>query len=161
MLRSVFTVLVMFAAIAAYPQDKSTRFDKALFYKAMEKGTLEDIENQLELTQKSGLTDKSAFEGGLLMKKAGKVSKPGEKLRLFKSGRNKLEPLIKKFPENVEYRFIRLMIQENAPDILGYNKDFKTDKEVIKKFFNTLSPVVKEAVENYSRISKILTPADL
>jgi len=59
------------------------------------------------------------------MKKAGLVAGVGNKLKVFKTGLQELEASIKQDNTNAEYRFMRLMIQENAPGILGYKKEIK------------------------------------
>ena len=63
------------------------------------------------------------FTGALLMKKAGFNAPPAIKLHLFKSGHKMLEAAIRNNPENAEFRFLRLIIQEHAPGILGYKND--------------------------------------
>lgn len=45
---------------------------------------------------------------------------------------------------NSEYRFLRLMIQENAPDILGYNMEIEEDAAAVKKHFPDFTEVVKK-----------------
>ncbi len=102
----------------------------------------------------------TAYEGALLMKKAGLIKGPGNKLSTFKEGREKLEKAIEMDSENGEYRFLRLMIQENAPDMLGYNKNIQEDAAVVQKKYNELSDEVKQAVQSYSDKSKALKGID-
>ena len=78
-------------------------------------------------------------------------------LASFKAGKVKLESAIEKDSANTEYRFLRLMIQENAPKILGYHTALEKDNLYIRKNFKTLSPVVQQAVLGYSRQSKIIS----
>jgi hypothetical protein len=111
-------------------------------------------------TMKETGIDKDAYEGALLMKKAGLVSKPAEKLRFFKAGRIKLETSLAKDSSNGEYHFLRLIIQEHAPGIVHYRADLKTDSEYIHHTFKNLSPVVQKAITDYSKHSKILRPED-
>ena len=82
------------------------------------------------------------------------------KLNIFKEGHRKLEAVIKKDNMNAELRFLRLIIQENAPGILGYKSDLKQDSELIKKSFTDLPQVVQQAIIDYSKKSKILNPSD-
>jgi hypothetical protein len=71
-----------------------------------------------------------------------------------------LEAAIKKDSLNAELRFLRLMIQENAPGMLGYKSDIEKDSAYIRKSFKTLPEVVQQAFLNYSKKSKVLKPAD-
>ena len=90
------------------------------------------------------------------MKKAGLAGIPVQKLNLFKQGHKELEAAIKREPKNVEFRFLRLMIQENAPGVLGYKDQLPEDSEYIKKSYKTLPDEVQRAIEDYSKKSKIL-----
>jgi hypothetical protein len=135
-------------------------FDKSLFYKAIALEDVDRVDEQLNILKSSSITGKEAFEGTLLMKKAGLVHNPKKKLSLFKSGHQDLEKAINKDRDNAEFRFLRLLIQENAPGILNYNDDLKKDSEYIRKSFKSLSPVVQDAIRDYSKKSKILNPSD-
>lgn len=101
-----------------------------------------------------------AYKGALLMKKASLLKRPKYKLETFKSGHDLLESAIENQPGNPEFRFLRLMIQENAPKFLTYHDDIKTDADYIVKNFQQLSPEVKKEVEGYSKTSKTLTSED-
>jgi len=142
-------------------QDKAGGFDRKDFYLAMRGNNEEAVNKQLALVKLAALPEKSAFEGALLMKKAGLVGGPGKKLSLFKDGHKKLESVLSKDSSNTELRFLRLMIQEHAPGILGYKKELQKDKIFIRTHYKKLPPAVQEAVTDYSKESKILKPADL
>ena len=62
----------------------------------MASDNLQEINTQLAFISTSSINEKEAYEGALLMKKAGLVTKAKEKLSLFKAGRLKLEASIKK-----------------------------------------------------------------
>ncbi|MEJ0102320.1 MAG: hypothetical protein WDO19_07125 [Bacteroidota bacterium] len=155
---------ILFALTVACSQGHAQSFNRKEFYSVMASGTVETVNEQINLLKNSPpipLTDKEAFEGALLMKKAGLVSGAGKKLNLFKNGHRKLEAAIKKDGENAEYRFLRLMIQEHAPGILGYKDDLKKDSAYIRQSYKKLPAEVQEAIINYSKISKILKSEDL
>ena len=135
-------------------------FNRNDFYSAMASGTLKAIDEQIILLRNSTNEYKTAFEGALLMKKAGLAGGGGRKLNLFKDGHKKLEAAIKKDPDNAEFRFLRLMIQENAPGILGYKDDLKKDSAYIRQSYKKLPAEVQGAISDYSKTSKILKPAD-
>lgn len=157
----VFLLFVMvFVNNTVYSQDGDSEFKKALFYKAMDKGSETEINNQLAIIKVSSFAGKGAFEGALLMKKAGMAGGAKKKLNLFKEGHKKLEGILNKDSLNVEYRFLRLIIQEHTPGILGYKKDLGKDSRFIQENFRKLPPVVQQAVTDYSKQSKVLKPVN-
>ena len=89
------------------------------------------------------------------------VTGPKKKLDLFKEGHKKLEAALNKDSSNTEFRFLRLMIQEHAPGLLGYKRELEKDRLYIKNNFKKLPPVLQDAVISYSKESKILKPGDL
>lgn len=119
------------------------------------------IDNQLKELANSKETSHQAYAGALLMKKAGLVKGPSKKLKFFKEGRKKLEHAIESHKDNGEYRFLRLMIQENAPDILGYNKEMEEDAAMIRQKYASLPAAVKDAIQAYSNESKKLKSLSL
>jgi hypothetical protein len=131
-------------------------FDKSALYSAMAANDVEAVNTQLGVVKASSVNEKEAYEGALLMKKAGMVTKAKEKLSLFKAGRLKLEAAIKKDKENAEFSFLRLIIQEHAPKIVDYGNDIKTDIGSIRSNYKTLPPVVQQAIIDYSKKSKVL-----
>ncbi|HEX5150380.1 MAG TPA: hypothetical protein VFW07_02965 [Parafilimonas sp.] len=135
-------------------------FDKASYYKILKSGTAKEIDNELSKIEACTLGDKEAFKGALLMKKAGLVDIPKKKLDYFKSGRIKLETVLRDDSTNAEYRFLRLIIQEHAPKIVKYSSQLREDAAFIKKNYKTLSPDIQKIVIDYSQTSKFLKPQD-
>ena len=82
----------------------------------------------------------------------------GIKLNLFKSGRLKLETAIKKDKTNAEFSFLRLIIQEHAPKVVDYRNNIENDVAVIRSNFKTMPPEVQQAINDYSKKSKVLKP---
>ena len=161
MLKTTVSFLLMISFLFAHAKNPPQDFDRAAFYAAMASGKLEDINKEIDIVSKSSLAEKNAFEGTLLMNKAGLINGPGNKLSVFKSGHKKLEAEILKDSNNAEFRFLRLMIQEHAPGILGYKSNLQSDREFIIKNSKKLLPAVQHAVADYSQKSKILKPGDL
>ena len=155
--RTSLLILFLAFAVNGYSQD----FDRPSFYAAMASDNVTQIDKQLEIVSKSSITGKEAFEGALAMKKAGLIKGAGKKLNLFKAGHKKLETALNKDAGNAEYHFLRLIIQENAPGILGYKNDLEKDSTIIVTQFKTLSPHVQQAVTDYSKNSKVIKPTDL
>lgn len=130
--------------------------DRSAFYTAIASDNITVIDAQLAVLKTASGADKDAFEGALLMKKAGLVAKTKEKMSLFKAGRGKLEIAIDKENNNAEYRFLRLLIQENAPKIVNYRSDVTDDIAVIKANYKALPASVQQAIADYSKKSKAL-----
>jgi len=62
------------------------------------------------------------------MKQAEYSFNPMSKLRIFKKTKNKLEELILNNPKNIDLRYVRLLLQEKTPELLGYKNNIEEDK---------------------------------
>lgn len=136
-------------------------FDKAAFYNSMSSGTMDRINEALETVRSATFADKDAYEGALLMRKAGLLKRPEEKLKAFRSGRIKFEKAMQQDGDNGEYRFLRLTIQEHAPRVVKYYHEQEKDKQFIQKTYKNLPPVVQKAILEYSKTSRVLRQEDL
>jgi hypothetical protein len=127
------------------------------FYKAMQENDKALVNAQLtDLKSVTPKNTQDAFMGTLIMKKAGMGGSPITKLHLFKEGHKLLESAILQEPNNAEFRFLRLMIQENAPGILGYKNDEEKDSEFIRKSYKSLPDDLQHAIVDYNKKSKVL-----
>lgn len=131
-------------------------FDRSAFYAAMASSRLDEIEQQLTALKTLALPEKEAYEGALLMKKSGLVTKAKEKLSLFKAGRSKLENSIAREIDNPEFRFLRLIIQEHAPRIVNYRNELEKDSKLIRSGFKSLPDIVQTAILDYCKKSTVL-----
>lgn len=145
----LISAMLLISSTGIYAQEKQV-------YNALASDNLVTIEKQIKVLGNPKTESGAAYLGTLLMKKAGLIKGPGKKLKVFKEGREKLEDAINGNKENGEYRFLRLMIQENAPGILGYNKEIKADAALVKQKYADLDPGVKNAIKDYSRKSRNL-----
>jgi hypothetical protein len=136
-------------------------FDKAGYYAVMASTGVEAIDAELTALGSVSIKEKDAYEGALLMKKAGLLARPKDKLATFKSGYRKLESALAKDSGNIEYHFLRLMIQEHAPKVVHYNKDQESDSQDIIRSFKNLTPVVRQAILDYCKHSNILHEREL
>lgn len=155
-IRIILNVLFLFWGLNLVAKSHKAGFDKTAFYSAMAASDINLINNQLSVLKASSINEKDAYEGALLMKKAGLVTRAQEKLSLFKQGRLKLEAAIKKDKDNAEFSFLRLIIQEHAPKIVDYRNNIVTDSALIRLHFKTLSPIIQQAINDYSKKSKVL-----
>lgn len=136
-------------------------FDRTAFYEVMRSGGIDEINKELSTIAYASIQEKDVYSGALLMKKAGLVHKPKDKLNFFKAGRIRFETGFRADSANVEYHFLRLTIQEHAPNIVKYRGQLGDDARYIHKYFSTLTPVVRQAVIGYSKTSKWLHLEDL
>ncbi|MCF0070846.1 hypothetical protein LZD49_10215 [Dyadobacter sp. CY261] len=148
---------LLVTAVAANAQ-----VDKGAYYKALSSGEEESIDKLLATLESERATSKvNAYKGALTMKKAGYVKGVGGKVKTFKKGAHLLEEEIKSNPDNTEFRFLRLTIQEHAPGILKYNKEIDADKEAIVSGFAKLDANLKTVITDYAKDSKVLKESDL
>lgn len=159
--RIIFALLFILSGVIVQGKNLLQKFDKSAFYAVMASGSLEEINNELEVVTSSSASEKEGYEGALLMRKAGLVARPAEKLKLFKAGRIKLETALLNDNSNTEFHFLRFAIQEHAPKIVKYRAGLETDKQFILKSYKNLSPTVQHAIMDYTKNSKILHAQDL
>jgi hypothetical protein len=156
----IFFAWFFIAAIGVQGKNLVRIFDRSAFYATMATSNVTDVNNELALLETLKADEKEAYEGALLMKKAGLLTKPAEKLKFFKSGRIKLETALLKDSSNGEYHFLRLIIQEHAPKIVKYRKNLEKDREFVINSFRYLPPDVQQAIKDYTKDSKTLHPED-
>lgn len=74
-----------------------------------------------------------AYICSLRMKKAEYSWNPWRKYRIFQREKEALEDLVRSFPDCIQVRYIRLLIQEKLPAFLGYNKNIQEDTAFLKR----------------------------
>jgi len=156
----IFLVLMAFGIPGLKAHTFFQQFDKPSYYKILKSGNITEVNNEISLIDASTLKNKDAFIGALIMKKADLLKVPKEKLKTFKEGATKLETVLRADTSNVEYRFLRLIIQEHAPKVVKYNKNISEDAAFIKKNYKELSPEVQKILIDYSQTSKAIKPQD-
>ncbi len=139
-----------------------TDAEKSAFYKALSSTNEEVI---VAYKKKLGATltnyDAKAYYASLVMKEAKFAISPFTKLERFNKGKDLLEAVISQNKSNAEYRFLRLMVQENAPSILGYDDAILQDCQLITANFYQFSATLQTIVLNYSKTSKSLSYSKL
>ncbi|MHA4842960.1 hypothetical protein ACX0G7_02290 [Flavitalea antarctica] len=157
----LFVVLsAVFIFLFAFDSVAQKAYNKQGFYDAMSSTDVKELDEELKEAEHATGLDKKAMIGALTMKKAGYAPGVAKKLKTFKAGHKDLEASIQQDTGNAEYRFMRLMIQENAPGILGYKGEIETDKEYIRKSFKSLPGTVQKAIIHYAKNSKVLSEKD-
>jgi hypothetical protein len=135
----------------------NAQLDRKAIYSALASDSKELVQKQLDGLQ--GMKESSevkAFKGALQMKAAQFQKTAKDKMALFNSGKKVLESEIKSNDGNVEYRFLRLLIQENAPKQLKYNGNIDEDVAAIIAGYSKLKESTKTAVESYAKKSASL-----
>lgn len=156
-----FTAILLFLTPPLLSaQSNPVDFNRKAYYTAFASDNIDAIQKQLDMLSQSSSGQKDAFEGALMMKKAGLLKGASHKLKAFKAGREKLENMITKYTGNAEFRFLRLMIQEKAPKMLGYDQHLEEDHQYIIAHFQSVPGSVQKAILNYSKSSSILSPED-
>lgn len=108
------------------------------------------------LDEATASSDRTAYLGALNMKSAALKETPKEKMEVFKKGKDLLEKAITANKKNTEYRFLRLMVQENAPKIVKYAANINEDAAWIKEHYTTCSSEIIQAIKNYAAQSVVL-----
>lgn len=99
-----------------------------------------------------------AYKGAAITLIAKQQKSVKQKKELFKEGVALVEYAVKKEPNNIEIRFIRLSIQQNIPKFLKYHKQIDTDKAFILKHLKTVkSTDLKKYITSYILQSKHFT----
>lgn len=107
------------------------------------------------------------YKAATMMVMAKHVINPFSKLKYFMDGKNILENVIKKSPENVELIMIRFAIQTNVPQFLGYYKQINADKIVLLKKVSKLDSnlpnqaQLKQIIKQYLQQSNLCSKLEL
>ena len=106
------------------------------------------IDTFIELVDDSGVDSLIPYKASALMQKADYVTMPWKKLSYFNSGKKMLEDFISRFPDNVEARYVRFLVQSQAPGFLGYKNNIQADAEFVKTHLDNcdLQPQYKQVL---------------
>jgi len=156
----VFIYGLLITAGLAVGAPVQQKFEKAEFYSIMKSGDVTAVDNEMAALDNAPAKEKDGYTAALLMKKAGLMKKPKDRLKLFKEGRIKMETALMADNENAEFHFLRLAIEEHAPKIVKYHADIQKDKALVIKNFKNLSQAVQHAILDYCSNSKVLHRED-
>lgn len=129
----------------AFRKAEETMEDAKAFNKLMSKKL--DIDENLKIAYYGASETMMAKHGGSI----------SERVALFKSGKGYIEIAIKNSPSNVEIRLVRLMIQHNAPSILGYHSNIEEDKAFIIKHFQSVPTDLKNYMKKIARDTDVFS----
>jgi hypothetical protein len=149
MIKAIVIGLFLFITTTS-PDLKKIRSNFALMNKQEEAvNTIKEI----SLTSKEvSVNLKRAYYAAAEMTSAQYKINPAAKIKAFNSGKKILEATILADTSDLEARYIRFTIQQNAPSFLGYNKSISSDKNYIIKHLNqfkTADPELFSSVYAY------------
>lgn len=146
---SLLTLLVVFPVLMS--------LNKKAIYSDLSSESETTISNQIKSLKKlSSTSEVRAFTGVFIMKSAQFEFAPWSKWNTFSKGKMMLEKEIHANSSNVEFRFLRLMIQENVPSVVMYSSDIEADAKIVKKSYKTLDKETQEFILKYSKKSEAL-----
>jgi hypothetical protein len=90
----------------------------------------------LKKYDKSSDVDVLAYVIALEMKKAEYKFFPVDKIAIFLKQKKRLQNYIDQYPENIHLRYVRLILQEKTPAILGYKTNIEEDLSFLKDKLN-------------------------
>ena len=86
----------------------------------------------IDLLESVKCTETGPYMASATMQKAQFAIAPWTKYNYFRSGKKMLEDFIVQYPENIEARYVRFLVQTHAPFFLGYNQEIKNDAAFIR-----------------------------
>src|SRR5690554_740266 len=138
MKKKLLFILALFISVLATSQDLSKI--RSQYPEAVKSDEVSSkLDKELSNINSSSTPVLLAYKGSILTLKAKFAKDRKIKKEFFKEGVSLLESAVKANPQNIEIRYIRLSVQENAPKILKYNKDIEADKGFILKNYETTS----------------------
>ncbi|WP_344675663.1 hypothetical protein [Sphingobacterium kyonggiense] len=144
LLMSVLYLFVISEMRADILDDVRKNYDKMASNEELCKSAIANLKRT-----KNNSSTHLGYLGGLQTIWANHVFSTMSKLNTFKEGKKNIEEAIKKEPDNVELRFIRLSVQKNAPSFLGYKSNITEDIQFIKNNRSHIkSPVLNRHIES-------------
>lgn len=133
--------------VALLSQAQEVKIDQIRSDFIRSNNSTQNAKNFLKLTQRGLQNDQDIFKayyGAAVVMKASYCS-IFSKLAAFKEGKKIVESAIKRNPDNLEMRMIRICIQSNVPKILGYSGQIESDKNKIKTWVSDLKDQKQKA----------------
>jgi hypothetical protein len=157
MFKKQLLFVLFFVAFASHAS-----IDKAHYFGVFSGNSSDKIKSERQRLEKLTSTSETrAYLGAMIMKEAQYLSSAKEKLTHFNKGKAMLEAEIKANKSAVDYRFLRLMIQENCPKILNYHGQVKEDAALIIKDYSKQNTALKSVILSYSKSSSALPTSKL
>ncbi|MBC8988142.1 hypothetical protein H9X96_20505 [Pedobacter sp. N36a] len=155
------TVFLMFMLLvtSTYAAEPEIQEIKQLFHaSAKSKAAADQLLKLLAEVTESSSPLLISYKGAAEMMQAKYAWSPISKFKRFNKGKRLIETAVKKAPDHLEIRFLRLAIQTNLPAFLNYNGDIQNDKSfVLANLKNTKDKTLKQNIVKYLSNSKYCT----
>ena len=152
MKQASIAILILLISFSVYSNETAINLRNYYYAVCLDETSIQEFDNYLALNKDSKEVTVKAYQAVIYFLWADYYFNPIQKWKSFNKGRNMLDDLINSNSKNTELRFLRLTIQDNVPDFLGYNKHVTEDREFIQK---NLSKLVDKDL--YKRISQYLS----
>jgi len=159
-MKKLLSVAILFLILCTLGHAQKEVFDRKMYYQALSSDDLTLVDAQLLICK--SLKGKNGYEAAMLMRKAGLVGAVTQKFSFFKNGSKMMDEAILANigAINTELRYLRLMVQEQAPRILGYRDNLKSDASHLKLNYKELPSETLYALRGYCKKSDILSIND-
>jgi hypothetical protein len=150
MKRLVTVIILLFIFNASYAIGDLKTIRDYYFKVNTEVISLGDYETFVAENKDENSVEWQAYKIMTWFLKAREYYNPLNKLSAFNKGKEKLDSLLSININNVELRFLRYTIQENAPSFLGYNSKIDEDKKfLLKTYPNLMDSDLKTKIISY------------
>lgn len=92
----------------------------------------QELINFIDLLETVDCIKSGPYLASATMQKAQFAIAPWTKYNYFRKGKKHLEEFIEKYPDNIEARYVRFLVQTHAPFFLGYNNQVHSDADFIR-----------------------------
>lgn len=89
--------------------------------------SIEKTEFYIDQLESEKSIEGQGYLAGMYFMKSRYAGFPLTKMKYFKKGKNLLDELIVTNPENIELRYLRLIMQYQIPEFLGYHENKESD----------------------------------
>ncbi|MEP2274145.1 MAG: hypothetical protein ABJH98_01745 [Reichenbachiella sp.] len=129
-------------------ENDSSEIEKSRLKFLFEKPSKEELKTYIGDEESNQSNTIQAYRGLSMTLMAEHVFSPFSKLSYFYEGRDLIDQSIEEKPNNPELRYIRLIVQLNAPGFLGYNESIAEDLDLFVTMFDQTSLPAGQMVKN-------------
>lgn len=116
---------------------------------------------KLEIVTKNDGATIIAYKGAVAVLTSKYLKNAKAKKERLANGVALIQYAVKKQPNNIEIRFIRMTLQQNIPKFLKYRKDLDADKTfILSEYKQIRSKVLKKIICDYFLQSNFFTKAE-
>jgi len=153
----LFFLLISTCSFSQELEELRTDYPKA----NLDESVTNTLYEKLSSISKEDHKTRVAYRGAVATLKAKFASGFIKKKNFFKEGAGLLDYAIKSEPEDIEIRCLRLGVQENAPRIVGYNKNIDEDKQfILDNYKLSTDSEVRKFVKGYVLLSNLFSEAE-